>query len=61
MNLSSLSAKLTTPFISLSNENETLTAEAYALQNIEVSMNDKNDLSFFTYDLLGRDQKFSIY
>lgn len=61
MNLSSLSAELKTPFISLCNENESLTAEAYALQNIEVSMNDKNDLSFFTYDLLGRDQKFSIY
>ena len=61
MKLSSLSAALKTPFISLCNENETITAEAYALQNIEVSMNDKNDLSFFTYDLLGRDQKFSIY
>lgn len=60
MSLSSLSANLKTPFISMCNEYETATAEAYALQNIEVSMNDQGELSFLTYDLLGRNQRFSI-
>ena len=61
LSLNQLMSGLGTPCIVLCNENESITAEAYAVQNIEISLNDKNDLSFFTYDLLGRDINFSIY